>query len=64
MLRPQAAASHRRVPIPSLDSPPSHCSGTLSYPEFERLLATLEQWTNLFQSADKDRSGKLSIAGE
>jgi hypothetical protein len=44
--------------------PPSRCSGTLSYPEFERLLATLEQWTNLFQSADKDRSGKLSIAGE
>jgi Ca2+-binding EF-hand superfamily protein len=35
-------------------------SGTLSYAEFEKLLETLQQWTTLFNSADRDRSGKLS----
>lgn len=35
-------------------------NGTLSFHEFERLLATLQQWTALFQAADRDRSGKLS----
>lgn len=37
-------------------------SGTLGYLEFERLLATMDQWRKLFEAADTDRSGKLAVA--
>ena len=37
--------------------------GILYYQDFEKLYASLEQWTALFMHADKDRSGKLSGAG-
>lgn len=65
---PQPLTTHLSSRFPSLHSFHVQCiaifdfdgNGTLSYPEFEKLLETLAQWTQLFQSADKDRSGKLS----
>jgi len=36
-------------------------AGTLGYPEFERLMGTLDSWRRIFETADRDRSGKLSV---
>lgn len=51
-----------------LQPPPLHCrplalaAGTLGYPEFERLIGTLDSWRRIFEAADRDRSGRLSTA--
>jgi Ca2+-binding EF-hand superfamily protein len=50
-----------RLLIKMFDSDHQGSPGQLSYPEFERLLGQLSQWRAFFDSADHDRSGRLSL---